>query len=100
MDLLVARLRLDHTLVYLDDVIVATPSEEHHLRELRRVLDMHRHAGIKLTAKKTFLFQTEVDYLGFRVNADGIGMKDSYVEKVINWPTPTTVKQLNSLLGF
>ena len=51
-------------------------------------------------AKKTFLFQEEVDYLGFRVSANRIGMQDSYVERILNWPTPTSVKQLNSLFGF
>ena len=100
MDLLVARLRSENILVYLDDIIITTTEEEQHLRDLRRVLDMHRHAGIKLNAKKTHLFKSEVDYLGFRVNYDGIGMKDSYVERIVNWPTPTSGKQLSSLLGF
>ena len=63
-------------------------------------MDLHRHAGIKLNAKKTHLFQSEVDYLGFKVSEQGIGMQSEYVEKILNWPTPTTVKQLQSWLGF
>ena len=100
MDLLVARLRSESIIVYLDDIIVATASIEEHMKDLWRVLDLHRHAGIKLTAKKTHLFQAEVNYLGFNVSETGIGMQDEYVAKILEWPTPTTVKQLNILLGF
>ena len=27
-------------------------------------------------------------------------MEPSYVQRIVQWPTPTTVKQLNTLLGF
>ena len=92
MDLLVAWLQSESIIVYLDDIIIATCNIEEHVKDLRRVLDLHRHAGIKLTAKKTHLFQEEVNYLGFNVSATGIGMQEEYVNKILEWPTPETVK--------
>ena len=86
--------------MYLDDIIIATDEVEEHLQNQHRVLDLHWHAGIKLNAKMTHQFQNEVDYLGFKVSEEGIGMQKEYVEKILNWPTPTTVKKLQSWLGF
>ena len=37
-----------------------------HLEALNKVLEAHTDAGIKLKAKKTFLFKKAVDFLGHR----------------------------------
>ena len=100
MEMLVTKLKSPWILAYVDDVIVHTPDMDTHLSELRRVLEVHREAGIKLNAKKTKLFQKEADYLGYRVAQDGIHMTDKFVQKVLDWPTPKTVKELVSFLGF
>ena len=94
------KLRSQHTMAYLDDIIMFKKNVEEHVEELRRVLEMHQQAGIKLCPGKTYLFQEEVDYLGFRVGAEGIKMKESYVEKIVNWPSPKSTKELRSVLGF
>ena len=62
-----------------------------HVRELEKVLSMHREAGIKIKAEKTHLMQKEVYYLGYRIQ--GIKMKEDYVEKITQWPTPKTLKE-------
>ena len=61
---------------------------------------MHKEAGIKLKATKTKLFQKQVEYLGHIISEEGLGMKPSFLDKVINWPTPTTRKALATFLGF
>ena len=100
VELSIMKLRSPNVLAYVDDIIIATMDLMQHVIELEGVLEMHRIAGIKVKAEKTFIFQKEVDYLGFRVNEEGVNMKPSYVEKVLNWPTPTTIKELNTWLGF
>ena len=94
------KLRSPYALSYLDDIIIFTPNIELHIEELERVLEMHKQSGIKLNPTKTYLLQEEVDYLGFRVSKDGVKMKESYVEKIIKWPSPKNGKQLRSFLGF
>ena len=100
VELSIMKLRSPNVLAYVDDIIIATMDLMQHVIELEGVLEMHRIAGIKVKAEKTFIFQKEVDYLGFRVNEEGVNMKPSYVEKVLDWPTPTTIKELNTWLGF
>ena len=58
--------------------------------------------GLKnaLKAKKTILFEAAVDYLGFKVDEDGIHMTDKFVQQVKDWPTPTSGKELATALGF
>ena len=100
VNLMVEKLRSPHILTYLDDVIVATASLESQLVELERALAAHMECGIRLKAKKTFLFMKKVDYLGYEVSEDGIRMRPDYVDKIMKWPNPKNGKELRSLLGF
>ena len=100
IDLLIEKLRSPHILAYVDDVIVHTPNLYIHLKELEKALQMHLEAGIKLNASKTHLFKQSAEYLGYEVDAEGIHMQEGYVEKILQWPVPETVKQLASFLGF
>ena len=93
VDMLITRLRSPYLLAYVDDVICHTPDIETHLVELDRAFTMHKEAGIRLAPHKTYLFQEEVDYLGYKVNVHGIHMKDSYVSRILEWPAPTNIKE-------
>ena len=99
MEMLVSKLRSPWTLCYLDDLMVHTVTTEQHLDELRKVFQMHREAGIRLKAKKTFLFETEAYYLGYKITQKGVCMREDCVEKILEWPIPKTVKELSSFLG-
>ena len=100
VELSIMKLRSPNILAYIDDIICATQDLWQHVKELENVFKMHREAGIKIKAEKTHLIQPEVEYLGYVVSEEGIKMKPSYVEKIIEWPTPRTVKELNTVLGF
>ena len=100
VELSIMKLRSPNILAYIDDIVCATQELKEHLSELRNIFEMHREAGIKVRAEKTHLIQPEVEYLGYVVSPDGVKMKSSYVEKITEWPTPKTVKELNTFLGF
>ena len=97
---LLSRLRSPHVCAYLDDVLIYTQDVDRHVQEFEDVLKLHAHAGIKLRPGKTFVFRTEVDYLGFRIGEQGVGMQEEYIERIRQWPIPTSVKALTSFLGF
>ena len=88
-----------HILAYIDDIIAHTSTKEDHLRILRQILDAHRRGGLKIAPAKSFLFRSKVDYLGHQVSADGIEMVPSYTDLLLNWPKPTTPKELATFLG-
>ena len=46
------------------------------------------------------MIKEDVEYLGYVVSEDGVKMQDDYVRKIVEWPRPSTTKELNSFLGF
>ena len=100
VDMLLQRLRSEHVTAYIDDILIFTGDLVEHVKQLRKVFEIHRMAGIKLRPKKTALFREETKYLGFEVSEKGIRMRPSYVKKVLEWPRPETTKQLRTFLGF
>ena len=69
---------------YLEDVILLTCDPDAHVDLLDWTLEAHYQSGINLKAKKTILFESAVDYLGFKVDQDGIKMTDKYVANQAN----------------
>ena len=87
-----------HILTYLSNVLVATPTLEEQLRELESTLVAHSECGTRLKAKWIFLFRNSIDYLVFQVRWECIRIRPEYVEKILQWPTHISRKQLRSLL--
>jgi hypothetical protein len=79
-------------IAYLDDIIVLGMSFEHHIANMRKVLQCFRENNLKLKARKCELFQREVAFLGHRVSANGIAMDPLKIERVQQWPAPTSTK--------
>lgn len=46
------------------------------------------------------LFRKEISYLGYTVSATGVSTSQDKIRVVQEWPTPKTVKDLSSFLGF
>ena len=55
---------------------------------------------MKLKLKKCKVLQTEVEYLGHLVSEEGICMIPGYVQRILEWPLPSTGKELKQFLGF
>ena len=88
-----------YVLAYLDDIIIHAKTWRKHLEILRQVLEAHRKGGLKVAPAKSFLFRSKVDYLGHQVSQQGIEMVPSYVSLLLDWPKPTTPKELSTFLG-
>ena len=97
---MIEELGSEAVLAYLDDLLIHTKDAREHLEALEAVFQIHLKFGILLRPEKTNLFQTTVSYLGHRVNEKGTQMEPNYIEKIVMWPVPKTVKELNTFLGF
>ena len=84
---------------YLDDLLLFGDDEQELLRRLDEVLGRLERQGLRLAAGKCKLMVPEVEFLGWKVTADGIAPTDSGVAAVLKAPEPTDVNQLRSLLG-
>ena len=65
-------LNLSYALIYLDDVIVYSWTEEEHLTRLRAVFERFLESGLKLKPFKCHFFHTEINYLGHKVSVEGM----------------------------
>ena len=89
-----------HCLVYIDDVIVFSETFEDHLKELTQVFKRLEYAKMKLKPSKCEWAKPEVTFLGHRVSAEGVKPDPRNTEKVDQFPTPKTVKNVQEFLGL
>ena len=93
-------LHLNGCVVYIDDIVIYSKTEEEHEILLRKVFQKIREAGLKLSPKKCRFFQREIKCFGHVVSAEGISCDPSKTAAVSTWPVPTTVKDVQKFLGF
>jgi hypothetical protein len=91
---------LQHSFVYLDDILVASKNHQEHVEHLREVFQRLQANGLVLNQKKCLFAVSALDFLGHRVSAEGIAPLSNRVAAVKNFPQPKTVKQLQSFLGM
>ncbi|MEL7181406.1 MAG: reverse transcriptase domain-containing protein, partial [Pseudomonadota bacterium] len=89
-----------YVLIFLDDILIYSPTLEEHADHVRRVMLTLRAANLKLKPKKCKFFQPQVEYLGHIIDQNGSRPDHKKVEAVQTWPRPTTVTGVKSFLGF
>ena len=93
-------LNLHCSIIYLDDIVIFFKYLPSHLERLKAVFQKLEKAGLKLKPSKCELFQMQLAYLGHIISAKGEGTDEGKTEAIKNWPTPTTVMEVRSFLGF
>ena len=61
-----------HAFAYVDDVIIVSEIFEDHLKWLKEVLDRLAAAGLSVNPEKCLFFRSEIKYLGFIINNEGV----------------------------
>lgn len=87
-------------LIYLDDVIVFSPTFDSHIQRVSEVLDRILQANLKLKPEKCHLLQPEVEFLGHIVSQRGVSPNKTNVSKILEFPTPTNVTEVRQILGM
>ena len=94
-----AELNLTYCLIYLDDVIIFSWTEEEHLERMRVVFDhLHEH-GLKLKPSKCDVFKTEINYLA-HVSKKGVLPSKKNLEAIAECPPPDTYTKVKSFVGI
>lgn len=88
--------------VYLDDILIFSKSEEEHYQHLELVIDRLRRAELYANPKKCEFFKSELEYLGFIVSKDGLRMDPKRVETISEWRDhpPKTYRDVQVFIGF
>ncbi|XP_015271459.1 PREDICTED: uncharacterized protein K02A2.6-like, partial [Gekko japonicus] len=88
------------TVPYFDDVLIAGGSEQELLDRVKEVLRRFQNAGLRVKRSKCTLGVESVDFLGFRIDAEGVHPTDEKVSAIQNAPRPVSKKELQSFLGL
>ena len=91
---------IPHVFVYIDDVLIASNTEEEHYADLKRVCEILEEHGMIVNRSKCVLAQRSLEFLGFQVDSTGIKPLPERVEGIMATPAPNTVKGLQSFLGM
>ncbi|KAL0183658.1 hypothetical protein M9458_019354, partial [Cirrhinus mrigala] len=86
--------------IYIDDILIYSPSLQDHRLHVRKVLSKLREFHLFLMAEKCTFHQSHTQFLGYHIDASGVSMDNSKIEAIVNWPAPSTVKELQRFLGF
>ena len=81
-------LSLQFVLIYLDDVIIYSRTQEDHLTHLQAVLDRFDCHGLKLKLLKCHFFKENITYLGHEISAKGMLSGQEGIEKIATWGLP------------
>uniref|UniRef100_A0A5S6QW76 RNA-directed DNA polymerase n=1 Tax=Trichuris muris TaxID=70415 RepID=A0A5S6QW76_TRIMR len=85
--------------VYINDIIVSSSSYGEHLDRLRAVFLRLRQSGTRVHRDKCKFLQRSVNYLGHRIDANGIHPAEERIRAIKEMPEPTNVCELRSFLG-
>lgn len=91
---------LDFVFPFLDDLLIASPSETLHRDHLRQVLRRLEDNGITINPAKCNLGKTEVKFLGYIVSQHGIKPPEEKVKVITDYPRPKTIEELRRFLGM
>lgn len=91
---------LPNTFVYLDDILIASPSADRHFQDLKAVFQRLQENGLLLRPEKCVLGQESVDFLGHRVDAKGICPLPAKTKAISEVPLPETPRQLRKFIGM
>jgi hypothetical protein len=77
--------------VFIDDILIFSKTEEEHRKHLRLVLEKLWSNKLYAKLSKCEFWLTKVAFLGHVISAGGVSVDPSKVKDVLNWMSPTTV---------
>lgn len=86
-------------IVYIDDILIYSESLETHVKQVRAVLQRLIKHQLYAKIRKCEFHQTQISSLGYIISTEGVTMDDKKVQAVLNWPKPSSTKELQRFLG-
>jgi len=86
--------------VYIDDILIYSPTLEEHIILVRKVLQRLREYRIASSLEKSVFHVKKVGFLGYVVATDGVTMHEKKVESIKWWKAPASVKDIQIFIGF
>lgn len=90
---------LQHVEVYVDDLTIGSNTIDDHIDHVATVIKRLNAASIRLNVKKCHFCSSWARALGHVVSRHGRHIDPDKVRAIVEWPRPTTVRQLLTFLG-
>jgi hypothetical protein len=87
-------------IVFIDDILVYSRSEEEHEEHLHLVLHKLRDHMLHAKLSNCEFWLKQVAFLGHIISKGGISMDPSKIQDVLSWNAPTSVSKIQSFLGL
>ena len=90
----------DLIIVYMDDVLGFSKTINGLKKIERIVLEKAQEHNLFFKAKKCEFRKLKIKYLGLVVQEGKLAMDSAKLQGILEWPTPKTIKEVQSFLGF
>ncbi|KAD3641214.1 hypothetical protein E3N88_30438 [Mikania micrantha] len=87
-------------IVFIDDILIYSKTQEEHADHLRRVLELLKKEQLYAKFSKCDFWICEVQFLGHVVNEKGIHVDPAKIEAIKNWTAPKTPTEVRQFLGL
>ena len=87
-------------IVYMDNMLITPSDKQINVKQTKRVFQRMKELDLHLKLKKCKFGVTEVDFLGLILQTGEIIMDPTKLSGIVDWLTPTKVKDIRSFLGF
>lgn len=87
-------------MVYMDDIMIYSRTEEEHLEHIRKVLSLLKENELVAKRKKCEFFKDRLKFLGHIISDEGIEPDDEKIKAVKEWKQPDTPKKAASFVGL
>jgi len=85
---------------YLDDILIFSEDPSKHDEQVRTILKILIANHLYVKAEKCEFSVTSTTFLGHVVTTEGFHMDPARASAILEWPEPTSVKEVQKLLGF
>ena len=85
---------------YVDNIFIFSKTFEEHLSTLKIVFESIIKHNLSLKAEKCEIGCNELDFLGFHVAKNSVSPRLDNVQKLIDFPVPTSKKKVQAFLGL
>ncbi|KAM7492457.1 hypothetical protein LguiA_035378 [Lonicera macranthoides] len=86
--------------VFIDDILIYSKSDEEHENHLRLALQVLRDHQLYAKLSKCDFWMSKVKFLGHVVSSNGISIDPTKIEAVLKWERPRNVTEVRSFLGL
>lgn len=91
---------IPHVVCYIDDILVTGSNDEEHHRNLTAVFERLQQHGFRLKQEKCAFLESSVEYLGHKIDAEGLHGLPGKIEAILRAPELRNIQELRLFLGL